>query len=118
MSKTSDVASLTMVKVKAINKIQVDRPLVCLLNTGSTGTMIQARALLPPGVVPYISPERRITTTTNGSFDTSKSVELRNIQLSEFVNGRVVGGIDAKFFHAPECGMTSYLAGTSSGQQK
>ena len=40
-SKTSDIAPIAMVKVKTINKIQVDRPLVCLLNTGSTGTMIQ-----------------------------------------------------------------------------
>ena len=54
-SKTSDVAPIAMVKVKTINKIRVDRPLVCLLDTGSTGTMIQARAL-PPGVVPNISP--------------------------------------------------------------
>ena len=56
-SKTSDVAPIAMVKVKTINTIQVDRPLVCLLDTGSTGTLIQARALLP-GVVPNISPER------------------------------------------------------------
>ena len=55
-SKTNDVAPIAMVKVKTINKIQVDRPLVCLLDTGSTGTMIQSRAL-PPGVVPNISPE-------------------------------------------------------------
>ena len=101
-SKTSDVAPIAMVKMKTINKIQVDRPLVCLLDTGSTGTMIQARTL-PPGVVPNISPEKRITTTANSSFDTSKSVELHNIQLPEFVNGRVVGGVETIFFHSPEC---------------
>ena len=54
-SKTSDMAPIAMVKVKTINKIQVTSPLICLLDTGSTGTMIQSRAL-PPGVVPTISP--------------------------------------------------------------
>ena len=56
-SKTNDVAPIVMVKVKTINSIQVARPLVCLLNTGNTGTTIQSRAL-PPGVVPIISPEK------------------------------------------------------------
>ena len=30
-------------------------------------------------------------------------MELHNIQLPEFVNGRVVGGVEASLFHAPEC---------------
>ena len=102
-SKTRDVALITMVKVKTTNKIHVARPLVCLLNTDSKGTMMQTRDL-SPGVVPTISPEKRITTTANGSFDTSKSVELRNIQLPKFVNGRVVVGcVEARLFHSPEC---------------
>ena len=49
------------------------------------------------------SDRREITTTVNGSFDTSKSVELRNIQLPEFVNGRVVGGVEARLFHSTKC---------------
>ena len=35
--KTSDVAPIAMVKVKTINKIQVAMPLVCLLDSSSTG---------------------------------------------------------------------------------
>ena len=69
--KTSDVAPMAMVKVKTINKIQADRPLVSLLDTGTTGTMIQSRTL-PHGVIPNTSLEKRITKTANGSFDTSK----------------------------------------------
>ena len=68
---SSDVAQITMVNVKTINKIQADRPLVCLFNTGSTETMIQSRAL-PPGIVSYISLDKRIATTSNGSFNTSR----------------------------------------------
>ena len=102
-TNTNDVAPIaSIIKVKRINKIQVDRPLVCPLDTGSTGTMIQTRAL-PPSVVPTISTEKRITTIANGSFDTSKSVELRNIQLPEFVYGCVVGGVETRLFHSPEC---------------
>ena len=36
----SDLDPIAMVKVKTMNKIQVDRSLVCLLDTGSTDTMI------------------------------------------------------------------------------
>ena len=100
--KTSDVAPIAMVKVKTINQIQVARPLVCLLDSGSTGTMIQSRAL-PPGVIPNVSKQKRITTTANGSFDTSRSVAVEHIQLPEFVNGRVVGGVEARLFDAPSC---------------
>ena len=98
--KNSDVAPIAMVRIKTINQIKVARPLVCLLDSGSTGTMIQTRAL-PPGVVPNISKQNRITTTANGSFDTSKSIALEHIQLPEFVNGRVVGGVEARLFNAP-----------------
>ena len=61
MAKTSDVAPIAMVKVKTINKIQV----YYFLDTCSTGTVIQSRALLP-GIVSNISPDKRITTTFNG----------------------------------------------------
>ena len=99
--KTNDVAPIAMVKVKTINRIQVDRPLVCLLDTGSTERMIQIRAL-SPSAVPNISLEKRITTTSNGSFDTSRSVELRKIQLPEFVNRQVGGDVEARLFHSLE----------------
>ena len=42
-------------------------------------------------------------TTSNGSFDTPKSVELHNIQMSEFANIRVVGGVEVRLFYSPEC---------------
>ena len=30
-------------------------------------------------------------------------MELHNIQLPEFVNDRVVGGVEARLFHSPKC---------------
>ena len=101
-TKTSNVAPIAMVKVKTINKIQVDRSLVCIPATGSTWTMIQSRSL-PPDVVMNVSPEKRMTITANGFFNTLRLMKLRNIQLPEFVNGRVVGGMETRLFHSPEC---------------
>ena len=44
-TKTNNVDPIATVKVKTINKIQVDMPLIYLLDTCSTGTMIQSRVL-------------------------------------------------------------------------
>ena len=81
-----DIAPVCIVKVKYIGGVRLDRPLVCLLDTGSTGTMIQNRCL-PPGLKPMISKEKKITTTINGTFNTSLSANLSNISLPGFVNG-------------------------------
>ena len=87
-AKTSDMAPIAMIKVKTINKIQVNRPFACLLDTGSTGTMTQSRAL-PLGIVPHISPYKRVSTTT--------------IQFPEFANGKVIGGVKANLFCPAGC---------------
>ena len=78
-----DIAPVCIVRIKYIGGIWLDRPLICLLDTGSTGTMVQGRCL-PPGARPNISKTKRITTTINGSFDTSLSVNLSDISLPEF----------------------------------
>ena len=57
-----------------------------------------------PGAKPNISNRKRITTTINGSFDTSLSVQLNDISLPEFVNGRIIDGIEARLFDSPTCG--------------
>ena len=97
-----DIAPVCIVKINYIGRIRLDRPLVCLLDTGSTGTMVQYRCL-PPGATPRTSNEKRITTTINGSFDTSQSIDLTDISLPEFVNGRTIDGIDARLFDSPTC---------------
>ena len=98
----SDIAPVCIVKINYIGGIRLDRPLVCLLDTGSTGTMIQNRCL-PPGSQPMISKEKKITTTINGTFDTSLSVNLSDISLPEFVNGRTVDGVEARLFDSETC---------------
>ena len=98
----NDIAPVCIVKINYIGGIRLDRPLVCLLDTGSTGTMIQNRCL-PPGSQPMISKEKKITTTMNGTFDTSLSVNLSDISLPEFVNGRTVDGVEARLFDSETC---------------
>ena len=98
----NDIAPVCIVKINYIGGIRLDRPLVCLLDTGSTGTMIQ-NWCLPPGSRPMISKEKKITTTINGTFDTSLSVNLSDISLPEFVNGRTVDGVEARLFDSHTC---------------
>ena len=97
-----DIAPDCIVRIKYIGGIRLERPLICLLNTGSTRTMVQEKCL-PPGEKPNISKTKRITTTINGSFDTSLSVNLSDISLLEFVNGRMVDGVKARLFDSPTC---------------
>ena len=42
-----DVAPVCIVKIQYIGGVRLDRPLICLLDTGSTGTMVQQRCLPP-----------------------------------------------------------------------
>ena len=53
-----DIAPVCIVKIKYIGGIRLDRLLICLLDTGSTGTMIQNRCL-PPGATPNISKTKK-----------------------------------------------------------
>ena len=98
----NDIAPVCIVKVNYIGGRGLDRSLVCLLDTGSTGTMIQNRCL-PPGSQPMISKEKKITTTINGTFDTSLSVNLSDISLPEFFSGRTVDSVEARLFDSETC---------------
>ena len=62
-TNTSNLAQIAIdSRVKIIERVQVDLPPMCPLDTDSTGTMIQGRTLSPE-MVPEISPEKRITIT-------------------------------------------------------
>ena len=58
---------------------------------------------LSPGAQQKISKEKKITTTINGTFDTLLSVNLSDISLPEFVNGRTVDGVEARLFDSHTC---------------
>ena len=82
-----DLAPITLLVCDTIQNRAVERPLVILLDGGSSGTLINKRAI-PRGAAPSKSPRSHITTTASGSFDTSLTVGLKNIRLPEFSNGQ------------------------------
>ena len=85
-NKINDLTPMCIVKIKSIGGVRLSRPLLCLLDTGASCTMIQ-RGALPYGCVSRRSLRKQMTTTANGTFDSSESVSLEHISLPEFVNG-------------------------------
>ena len=80
----------------------MERPLVILLDGGSSGILINKRAI-PKGAVATKSDRSHITTTASGSFDTSLTVGVKNIRLPEFSNGRKVEGWNLQIFDSTTC---------------
>ena len=96
-----DLSPAILMKIKKIQGRSLGRPLIALCDSGSTGTMINSDAL-PFGTVPNQAIHKQLTTTACGSFDSSMSVLLEDIQLPEFVNGRHIRGVQASLFHLLE----------------
>lgn len=90
--RNKDIAPICIVKIKYIGGVQLNQPLLCLFDSGSTGTLVNRRCL-PPGAFINNNASRVITTTANGDFDSSKTIHLEHIQFPEFVNGRVCQGL-------------------------
>ena len=88
---TPDLALITLLIYDSIQGQLVERPLVILLNSSSSGSLINKRAI-PKGDVPTKSNKSHITTTALGFFDTSLTIGLKNIRLPEFSNGRKING--------------------------
>ena len=61
------------------------------------------RRVIPPGATPTQSKRKQITTAASGAFDTSLSVELTNVKLPEFSNGRKIDFVNTRIFDAPNC---------------
>ena len=101
MKNNNNFVLMCIVKVKKIGGITLDRPLLCLLDTGSTSTLIQRQAL-SFGCTPRLSVVKQVMTTANGSFNTLESVSLNSIKLPKFVNNHIVNCVnDACLFDFP-----------------
>ena len=97
-----DLAPITLLICDTIQNHEVGRPLVILLDGGSSGSLINKRAI-PRGAVPSKSVRSHITTTASGSFDTSLTVGLKNIRLPEFSNSRRIEGWNCRIFDSKAC---------------
>ena len=98
----TDLAPITLLICDTIQGHVVERPLVILLDGGSSGSLINKRAI-PKGAVATKSDRSHITTTASGSFDTSLTVGVKNIRLPEFSNGRKVEGWNLRIFDSTTC---------------
>jgi hypothetical protein len=102
LNNEKDLAPITLLSCQTIQGQYCDRPLVVLMDGGSSGTLLNRR-VLPAGACPSRSERKQITTTASGSFDTSLSVTLKNVKLSEFSNGRRLDHISSRIFDSPTC---------------
>ena len=92
-----DLASITFLVCDTIQNKAVEHPLVILLNGGSRGSLINKKTTSKKAVATK-SNRSHITTTALGSFDTSLTVGLKNIRLTEFSNGAKVDGWNCRIF--------------------
>ena len=102
MANNVDLAPITLLCCETIQGKYLDRPLVVLLDGGSSGSLTNRR-VLPLGACPSRSERRQITTTASGSFDTSLAVTLKNVKLPEFSNGRRIESVTTRIFNSPTC---------------
>ena len=102
LNNEKDLAPITILCCETIQGQYCNRPLVVLMDGGSSGTLLNRRCL-PPGACPSRSERRQITTTASGSFDTSLSVTMRNVKLPEFSNGRRLEFVTSRLFDSPNC---------------
>ena len=72
-----DLVPTTIMIVRTVQGQRLMRLLHVLFDSGST-------RCLPPGAVPALSAQKRFTTTASGSFDTSRSVFLKDIHILAF----------------------------------
>ena len=95
-----DVLPVIILVCKTIQDLPTMTTFKVLLDSGSTMCLIHERCL-PSGTVPFQDRFSSVTTTAQGSFDTSKYVFISNIRLPEFGNGKYTRGINARLFSAP-----------------
>ena len=78
------------------------RPYISLLDSGSTGCLINKKSL-PFGTRTTTTPYSTVQTTTQGTHSSNEIVFINDIQLPEFVNQRHINGVVAHVFDSPNC---------------
>ena len=98
--KVQDVSPTVLVTITTIQGIPLQNKVAVLIDSGSTGTMIN-ESCFPYGVIPKTGPSVR-TTTTMGTYDSSATVMLEGIRFTEF-GRRQIPPIKANVFNSPNC---------------
>ena len=87
--RNPSLTPITIAAVKTIGTLESCVMLKCLLDSGSTRTMIHRRAL-PEKVIPLKLKQTKRITTLAGEMNTTDMVHLRDIKLPEFDKNRRV----------------------------
>ena len=98
--KRIDLVPTTLAACRTIQNQESKRVLTVLLDSGASHTVIHS-SCLPVGATPVVMTEKRKLETIAGSFDSTRSVFLRDIVLPEFDKTRHVDGVGAFVFDTP-----------------
>ena len=93
---------IVVVAVKTVNGVKLPRPLLCLLDSGSTGCLYNRRAI-PYGSKTIKTKHSTVSTTTQGTYESNEIVMMEDVQMMEFTNSRHVRGVGASVFDSPTC---------------
>ena len=96
-----DLVPATLVTTAAIHFHLSQRPLVALLDSGSTATLFNRRAL-PSGCNTFTLP-KCTTVTTAGTFTSSQGLYLTDLKLIEFSPTKKINSVTMRVFNSPEC---------------
>ena len=89
-------------KSKSVNGQLCGRPLLCLLDSGSTGCLFNKR-LMPFGTKTNTITNKILQTTTQGTHTCNEFVFIEDIQSPEFNNSRHIKGAMAYVFDSHDC---------------
>ena len=95
-----DLSPIVYTTTRTIGGKLPTRPMIVLLDSGSSHTMIKDSSL-PHRTMRVVGQPKR-TTTTNGVFSTTSSVILENVKFPEFGN-QCIDTIQADVFNSPTC---------------
>ena len=99
----SPKTDLSLIVYTTANKIGgklPTRPMIVLLDSGSSHAMMKQTSL-PHGAISAIGKPKQ-TTTTNGVFSTTTSVDIQQLKFPKFGN-QCIKQVKADVFHSPTC---------------
>ena len=93
---------IVILKINIINGVKLPRPFLCLLDSGSTGCLINRKSM------PFVSKTIRtkhatVSTITQYTYSCDEVVFLEDIQMMKFTNSRHIKGVGVHVFDSPTC---------------
>ena len=96
----TDVVPMALCLMQSIQNHNSSKPLLVLLDSGSSHTWINPVAL-PKGCTPVVMKQKVRSTTLAGPLESSLQVDLKRVTFPEFFKNRYVDDLKAHVFQAP-----------------